>query len=113
MTRHVSTQRWLFSRVVAVLFLVLSTLVIVRFAWTFPRSSVLWHVSDLDVLDGYLLFFFTAVLFVHVTFCMETILEDYVHMPLIFVVLVWLLRTVSLVMGGVACLKIFSMMAVI
>ena len=113
MTRHVSTQRWLFSRVMAALFLILSVPVIVRFAMAFSSPGALWHRSDLDVWDGYLLFFFTAILFVHLMFCIETILQDYVHKQLVLTVLVWSLRAVSLVMGGGACLKIFSMMVVI
>ena len=113
MTRPVSTQRWLFSRIVAALFLALSVVVVIRFAWNFSAANALWSGDDLGVWDGYLLFFFTAVLFVHATFCMETIVQDYVHVPMVLTVLVWALRIVSLVAGGGACLKIFSMMVVL
>ena len=112
-TRHIGTQRWIFSRVVAAFFTFLSVLVIARFLWNFLFTEALWGVGELDVWDGYLLFFFTAMLFVHVTLCMETILEDYVHVPMVCFCLIWFLRFVCLVLGGAACLKIFSVMATI
>lgn len=101
-----SSVRWLFAHLVGGFFIIFTSL----FTFSLWTLGLLSNQTPLclPLMHTYIWFFFTAFLFLHTDFSIETMVEDYVHTPQVRMVVLWALRVILGVTALGTCFKILS-----